>query len=308
MTPAHLDLLLETCLLAGKIMIESDAEMYRVEDTMSRIALASGNYRMVSYVTQTGLFVGIDGTSTIRMVQVMKRGIDLEKISRVNQLSRAYVAGDYHTAIRQYESLLQGGVNAEVYYNLGNSYFKVDDIARAILNYERALLMSPGNGDIRANLEIARAKTVDKVVPQPELFFVNWYLSLRAVMSVDGWATVGILTFLIFLIGMGLYFFVSAIHLRKVGFYVAVVSVCLCLLSNLFAYQQKEIMQRHDKAIILVPSVTVRSTPSESGTGLFILHEGHKVSIKDDSMREWREIVIEDGKVGWVRLADIGII
>ena len=146
------------------------------------------------------------------------------------------------------------------------------------------------------------------VVPQPELFFVNWYLSLRAVMSVDGWATAGILTFLIFLIGMGLYFFVSAIHLRKVGFYVAVVSVCLCLLSNLFAYQQKEIMQRHDKAIILVPSVTVRSTPSESGTGLFILHEGHKVSIKDDSMREWREIVIEDGKVGWVRLADIGII
>lgn len=220
----------------------------------------------------------------------------------------AYVAGDYHTAIRQYESLLQGGVNAEVYYNLGNSYFKVDDIARAILNYERALLMSPGNGDIRANLEIARAKTVDKVVPQPELFFVNWYLSLRAVMSVDGWATAGILTFLIFLIGMGLYFFVTAIQLRKVGFYVAVVSVCLCLLSNLFAYQQKEIMQRHDKAIILVPSVTVRSTPSESGTGLFILHEGHKVSIKDDSMREWREIVIEDGKVGWVRLADIGII
>ena len=95
MTPAHLDLLLETCLLAGKIMIESDAEMYRVEDTMSRIALASGNYRMVSYVTQTGLFVGIDGTSTIRMVQVMKRGIDLEKISRVNQLSRAYVSGDF---------------------------------------------------------------------------------------------------------------------------------------------------------------------------------------------------------------------
>ena len=86
MTPAHLDLLLETCLLAGKIMIESDAEMYRVEDTMSRIALASGNYRMVSYVTQTGLFVGIDGTSTIRMVQVMKRGIDLEKIFSLEEL------------------------------------------------------------------------------------------------------------------------------------------------------------------------------------------------------------------------------
>lgn len=220
----------------------------------------------------------------------------------------AYVAGDYHTAIRQYESLLQAGVSAEVYYNLGNSYFKVDDIARAILNYERALLMSPGNADIRANLGIARAKTVDKVVPQPELFFVDWYLSLRAVMSVDGWAVVGILTFLLFLAGMGLYFFVSGVRLRKIGFYVAMVSVCLCLLSNLFAFQQKDIMQRHDKAIILTPSVTVRSTPSESGTGLFILHEGHKVSIKDASMREWREIMIEDGKVGWVKLSDIGII
>lgn len=93
MTNTHLDTLLETCLLAGKIMIESDAEMYRVEDTMSRIALASGDYRMVSYVTQTGLFVGIDGTSTIRMVQVLKRSIDLEKISKVNNLSRDYVAG-----------------------------------------------------------------------------------------------------------------------------------------------------------------------------------------------------------------------
>ncbi len=82
---------LETCLLAGKIMLESDAEMYRVEDTMSRIALASGDYRLVSYVTQTGLFVGLDGTSTIRMVQILNRSINLEKVSTINQLSREYV-------------------------------------------------------------------------------------------------------------------------------------------------------------------------------------------------------------------------
>ncbi|WP_207696284.1 hypothetical protein DOK67_0003001 [Enterococcus sp. DIV0212c] len=93
MTTIDIEKVLETCLLAGKIMLESDAEMYRVEDTMSRIALASGDYRLVSYVTQTGLFVGLDGTSTIRMVQILNRSINLEKVSRINQLSREYVSG-----------------------------------------------------------------------------------------------------------------------------------------------------------------------------------------------------------------------
>lgn len=93
MEPVSTDFLLETCLLAGKIMMESSAEMYRVEDTMNRIALACGNYRLVSYVTQTGLFVGIDGTSTIRMVQITRRSINLEKVSKVNDLSRQFVAG-----------------------------------------------------------------------------------------------------------------------------------------------------------------------------------------------------------------------
>ncbi|MEY8444995.1 threonine/serine exporter family protein [Enterococcus ratti] len=94
MSEKDLNLLLDTCLLAGKIMMESNAEMYRVEDTMSRIALASGNYRLVSYVTQTGLFIGIDRTSTIRMEQITNRSINLEKVVNVNNLSRKYVAGN----------------------------------------------------------------------------------------------------------------------------------------------------------------------------------------------------------------------
>lgn len=93
MSEKELNLLLDTCLLAGKIMMESNAEMYRVEDTMSRIALASGNYRLVSYVTQTGLFIGFDRTSTIRMEQITNRSINLEKVVKVNNLSRKYVAG-----------------------------------------------------------------------------------------------------------------------------------------------------------------------------------------------------------------------
>ncbi|WP_206853418.1 threonine/serine exporter family protein [Candidatus Enterococcus mangumiae] len=94
MPERDLDLLLNTCLLAGKIMTESNAEMYRVEDTMSRIASASGNYRLVSYVTQTGLFIGFDRTSTIRMEQITNRTINLERVVKVNNLSRKYVANE----------------------------------------------------------------------------------------------------------------------------------------------------------------------------------------------------------------------
>ena len=90
----------------------------------------------------------------------------------------AYVKNDYASAIQIYEALLKEGEAAEVYYNLGNSYYKAGDIAKAILNYERALLIQPGNADIRANLEIARAKTIDKVIPVPEVFFVSWTKSL----------------------------------------------------------------------------------------------------------------------------------
>ena len=109
MAALDIEKVLETCLLAGKIMLESDAEMYRVEDTMSRIALASGDYRLVSYVTQTGLFVGLDGTSTIRMVQILNRSINLEKVSHINQLSREYVAGEFtlEDLLEQLKSLEQ---------------------------------------------------------------------------------------------------------------------------------------------------------------------------------------------------------
>ena len=101
----------------------------------------------------------------------------------------AYIKDDYATAIQIYESLLKNGESADVYYNLGNSYYKAGEIAKAVLNYERALLMKPGNSDIRANLEVARAKTIDKVEPVPEVFFVSWTKALINSMSVDAWAT-----------------------------------------------------------------------------------------------------------------------
>lgn len=220
----------------------------------------------------------------------------------------AYIKNDFASAIQIYESLLQQGEASEIYYNLGNCYYKTDDIARAILNYERALLLSPGNADIRANLEIARSKAIDKVTPVPEIFFITWIKSLVNSQSSDSWARTGIISFLLLLVSLAIFFFTQHIKWKKIGFSAAILFLIVTVLSNLFASQQKSYLTNRNDAIILSPSVTVRSTPSESGTSLFVLHEGRKVEIKDNSMREWKEIRLEDGKVGWVPSSSIEVI
>lgn len=220
----------------------------------------------------------------------------------------AYIRNDFAAAIQIYESLLQQGESAEIYYNLGNSYYKADNIARAILNYERALLLSPGNADIRANLEIARSKAIDKVEPVPEIFFVTWIKSLINCQSSDAWARTAIVAFLLLLVSFSVFFFTQQVKWKKTGFAGTIVFLIVVIVANIFASTQKSYLTERKDAIILSPSVTVRSTPSESGTSLFILHEGRKVEIKDNSMREWKEIRLEDGKVGWVPTSTVEVI
>ena len=225
------------------------------------------------------------------------------------QADSAYINNDFASAVYLYENILANqGESADIYYNLGNSYYKMDNIAKAILNYEKALLLNPGNGDIRFNLELAQSKTVDKVTPMSEMFFITWTKSLINTMNEKGWARMGITTFIIMLVALALYFFSKKIALKKTGFMVAVIMLLVCIVSNIFASSQKTDAQNHDTAIIMAPSVTVKSTPNEGGTELFILHEGRKVNIKDNTMRDWKEIQLEDGNAGWVPASVIEII
>ena len=191
----------------------------------------------------------------------------------------AYIKEDYAAAIQIYEALLKNGEASEVYYNLGNSYYKIGEIAKAVLNYERALLLQPGNSDIRANLEVARAKTIDKVEPTPEVFFISWTKSLINCMSVDAWATWGIVSFILLIVSLYFFIFSKQIMWKKIGFISGIIFLIITVCSNLFASQQKENLVNRNEAIVMNPSVTVRSTPSESGTSLFIVHEGRKVNV-----------------------------
>ena len=217
----------------------------------------------------------------------------------------SYVNENYQQAISQYEMLLQQGSSADIYYNLGNAYYRMDNITRAILNYERALLLSPGDDDIRFNLQLARSKTVDKIVPQSEFFLATWYSSLVNTLSVDGWAYVSLLSLSIAIILALIYLFVSPIWLRKIGFFGSVLLLLTFLLANVFAWNQKQMIEQRDGAIITESAVTVKSTPANNGTDLFILHEGTKVNIVDSSMDGWREVRVPDGKQGWLEVSQI---
>ena len=225
------------------------------------------------------------------------------------QADSAYINNDYASAVYLYEDILANqGESADIYYNLGNSYYKMENIAKAILNYEKALMLNPGNGDIRFNLELAQSKTVDKVTPMSEVFLVTWMKSLTNTMSEQGWSKLAIASFILTLLGLVLYFFSKKIAMKKIGFISALCLMLVCILANVFASSQKSKAQSHSSAIIMEPSVTVKSTPNEGGTELFILHEGRKVMIKDNTMREWKEIQLEDGNAGWVPASVIEII
>ena len=213
----------------------------------------------------------------------------------------AYAESNFNDAIKIYEAVIaeQGG-SLPLYYNLGNAYYRANQPGKAILNYERALLIDPSNADVKFNLELARSKTVDKNALMSELFFVRWYRDFAAIMSADAWSRVAILCFIILISCLALFIFSKKSKTKKIIFIFALLSVVSTIVANIIAADRKEKMVLRENAIVMEPSVTIRSTPSVNGTELFILHEGKKVKVKDDSMKDWKEIEIEDGNIGWI--------
>jgi len=218
----------------------------------------------------------------------------------LREADSAYVGGDYRRAASLYEQVAKEGVSASLYYNLGNSYYRCEEYTRAILNYERALLLAPGDADIKYNLQMAQAKTVDKIVPESEMFFITWIRSVETLMSADGWAWLSVATLLLCALLWFVYLFASRVALRKVGFFVGLLCLVVFAVEVIFAFRLSGRLDRRDTAIVMSASASVKSAPSVDGTEVFILHEGTKVRLLDESMTEWCEIRVADGKQGWI--------
>jgi len=222
--------------------------------------------------------------------------------------NEAYAKGDFANAIELYESVLkEKGASATVYYNLGNSYYKANKIAPGILNYERALLLDPGNSDIRFNLEIAKLKAVDKIEPVGEFFLTTWFRSVQNLLSTDAWSKFGIICFILLIGSLFFFFFSRKILIKKASFYAGIFLLILTIFGNIFAFDQKRSLTNRNYAIIFKPTTTIKSSPDNSGTDLFILHEGTKVKLKN-KIGNWNEIETADGNVGWIKSEEIEVI
>ncbi|MCQ2074448.1 MAG: tetratricopeptide repeat protein [Bacteroidaceae bacterium] len=246
---------------------------------------------------------------SISSVSVYSQSSDEVRYVSSEMADSSYISGDYATAAAIYEEILSTqGISQELYMNLGNAYFKMDQIAKAILNYERAYLIDPSNSDVQFNLELARSRIVDKEVSVNEFFITVWINRLSTSLNVNQWSILAISFIVLMALAIGIFVLSNKTALKKVSFGISIISLVISVLGMCFAARQKNNLTNNGTAIIMSPSVTVKSTPNENGTDLFIIHDGRKVKVLDSSMKEWVEIRLNDGNEGWIPVDALEII
>lgn len=223
----------------------------------------------------------------------------------LDSANAAYSKGDYSKAIELYEGIANKGLeSSELYFNIGNAYFKSNNIALAILYYERAKKLNPSDEDITVNLKLANQKVEDKIEAAPQLFLTQWKNGIVDLMSEKAWSIFCIILLAIALILFSIFITSGNRSFKQAGFFGGMVLIISAFVT-LFIAQQKYTQTKYNSdAIITSASVTVMGSPSEKGTKLFILHEGIKVNVTQEN-DGWSEIKIANGNVGWVKGKDV---
>lgn len=236
----------------------------------------------------------------IILVNVSVNSQTLEELMQIG--NENYKNENYSEAIESYSKILnQGFESAALYFNIGNSYFKTGQIGRAILNYERALKMNPGDEDIQFNLRLAKTRTIDNIKEVPQLFIIDWWNLLISMFSVSGWALVLLVFYLLLLMFIALYFLSNNINLQRLSIYGGIVSSVFLLIFAivLFASYHREVS--FDYGILVANSANVKVSPTEDSSDSFIIHEGIKFELQDQ-LDNWAKIKLADGKVGWLQV------
>jgi len=214
--------------------------------------------------------------------------------------NKYYQQGSFEQAIEEYHKIISQGFESSIlYYNLGNSYFKVGRIGLAILYYERGLRNDPGNEDILYNLKIANSRTVDKITEVPKIFIVEWWELLVTTFSLTGWLVITIIIYLILLFGIGLYFLSKKLGFQRIGFIISSISLSVLIISIVISVSRYNHESSTNFGILLEQIYSVKTSPDIKGSDAFIIHEGIKFSIEDE-VNNWVKIRLADGKVGWI--------
>ncbi len=233
-------------------------------------------------------------------------------ISNPNQALTLYKQGnlqyqkmDYNGAIKTYENILSKGLSSsQVYFNLGNSYFKSGNVPKAILNYERAIKINPDDEDIKFNLKIASLKIIDRIDNVPEVFYKRWYNHIVEIMPSNSWSATFIISLWIMFIAAAIYMVGKTTKLKKLSFIFTTLFFLISIFTYTTAASSKKMYHDDQQGVIMTSSVYVKSSPDEKGNDLFILHEGTKVDIIEN-FENWNKIKIANGSIGWIKLNDL---
>ncbi|MBO7101306.1 MAG: tetratricopeptide repeat protein [Bacteroidales bacterium] len=221
------------------------------------------------------------------------------------EADEAYRQGDYASAIEQYEAVLaKQCTSADLYYNLGNAYYRTGQMGLSILNYSRALRLKPTMSDAKENLALAQSHTVDRITVLPKFFLVRWIDTLCTVISPAAWRLIVLI--LLALVGVSFVAFRlgSLLSVRKAGLVVGIVLAFILLLSVLFMLRSTHHYNARSEAVVMAQSLTVKGSPEAQSVDKLILHEGTTVTISD-SLAGWYKITIADGTTGWCTTEDI---
>lgn len=225
-----------------------------------------------------------------------------------DKASRAYDAGHYSASIELYQKILDSGMESPVlYYHLGDACYRNNDMPSAILYYEKALKLAPNNADLKHNLALANSKITDKVEVVPELFYKRWWKALLNSVTLNSIAIVLIVLLILSLTATCIYLTSRVLSVRKLFFWSGLLFFLLFLITLNAARQKAHYQKTSHEAIVFTPTVTVKSSPDQASTDLFVIHEGIKVILLD-KIGEWQEIRIANGSIGWLRTSDLRMI
>ena len=219
-----------------------------------------------------------------------------------------YATGDFNGALADYKDIESLGYTSDaLFYNIGNCYFKINDIAHSILYYERALRLNPSGKDIKYNLALAKEYTLDKIEEVPEFILTTWMRDINYTFSSDVWSYISVIFFIVAAILLLIFRYGPTPATRKLSFFLAMFLILFGGMFSLFAWNQRNAYHKDNAAVVMLPVSSVRNSPDGSGAPLFILHEGTKVELIE-SLGNWQRIELSDGRQGWIFGNDIEII
>ena len=228
-----------------------------------------------------------------------------DMMQKANEL---YQKNDFKGASEIYQKLVDEDYEGTaLYYNLGNSYYRLGKIGYAILNYERALELSPGDNDVQHNLALANTKTVDKIESLPKFFIFQWWESLIAMFNLSGWTYAAYIFYLLILISFGIYFFAKKPQFQRNAFFSGIISTVILLITAALLIVKLNREVNIKNGVIVEPTVIVKVSPDKDSNDAFVIHEGLKVRL-EDNIGDWYKIRLQDGKIGWANKHDLKVI